>query len=103
MIFEYKQDKYKFEFHHTPYNPEFPDALRSTECYLFQEFDGAWRMVAEGWADCTADDNFCKETGRKVALTRTLRSCPDKQFKRTLWNVYLTRKALAAACDSVRV
>ena len=31
-----------------------------------------WATVATGWSKCMPQDSFCKETGRKNALTRAV-------------------------------
>ena len=44
-------------------------------------------------AACSSDDNFNKETGRKIALTRALKNIPGftKQARTAFWDVYLHR------------
>lgn len=51
-------------------------------------------IAAEGAALCGLRDNFCRETGRKLALARALLSAADvfsREARRAFWTAYLTR------------
>lgn len=63
-----------------------------THCYIERHLDGKWRTNDRlmGVACCSLDDNFNKETGRKIALARCLRPC-DPAFKKAAWEAYLGR------------
>lgn len=50
-----------------------------------------WLNLNYGMAKCGKRDNFCKETGRKIALTRALRCFDDKEFRTAIWNAYFHR------------
>ncbi len=45
-----------------------------------------------GWATCSPEDNFEKEKGRKIALTRLARVFDRKEDRRAIWQAYLGRK-----------
>ena len=52
-----------------------------------------WLNMNYGNAKCGKHDNFCKETGRKIALTRAL-TYPtqlDKEVRTAIWNAYFMR------------
>jgi len=59
----------------------------TTHCYL-RDNDG--KMVSLGIAKCGKKDNFCKETGRKISLTRAIKEFP-KEIRRDFWKCYLNR------------
>ena len=46
-----------------------------------------------GRAYCSSQDQFCKETGRKIALSRALQKATvlDKQDRTTIWRLYHER------------
>uniref|UniRef100_A0A6M3IK71 Uncharacterized protein n=1 Tax=viral metagenome TaxID=1070528 RepID=A0A6M3IK71_9ZZZZ len=46
--------------------------------------------VGHGIANCSVGDAFCKETGRKLALTRALRDLP-KPVRKAIWEAYFQR------------
>jgi len=50
-----------------------------------------WLNLCYGTAKCGVDDNFCKETGRKIALTRALRYFEDKEIRTAIWDAYFHR------------
>ena len=43
--------------------------------------------IATGWAVCNRTDNFCKDTGRKLSLTRALSGFP-RTMRKQFWNEY---------------
>lgn len=47
-------------------------------------------IIAQGFAACSELDNFSKEAGRKLALTRALRSLP-RADRREIWARYFAR------------
>ena len=60
-------------------------------------------IVAEGMAECHPKDNFCKDTGRKLALARALqilfpskkgkkRSIATRARRRAFWNAYAEKR-----------
>ena len=64
------------------------DGQRVTTCcdiYRDEILDGS-----SGYAVCSKDDNFCRATGRKIALTRALQNYP-REFRREVWQAYHKR------------
>lgn len=50
-------------------------------------------VVGSGVAYCSSRDQFCKETGRKLALSRTLLDIfQDRSIRRLAWQAYFARK-----------
>jgi len=58
-----------------------------TECCLLKEDNS---IVTVGNASCAINDCFCKETGRKIALTRAVSTLPKSERKK-VWEAYLNR------------
>ena len=73
----------KVDFHYGEDN-----GLRVTECKV--NFLSSLRLPQIGKAVCSPEDNFCKATGRKVALTRALRTLP-RDLRKEVWDTYLER------------
>lgn len=82
---------------HQPFVPD----RRETLCFIDEE-DAPGITFATGSAICAASDVFCKNTGRKVALTKALRCekirnvcganpATEKQFRTAAWQCYLKR------------
>jgi hypothetical protein len=77
-----------------------------TTCIVKQYFTGVDEptLIAEEFAECHPDDQFNKEKGRKLALTRVLDVLfpPDpwdsdshednRENRQAFWDVYLSRK-----------
>lgn len=59
---------------------------RATTCIVFNEFE---EEVTHGVANVHPSDNFCKEKGRKIALSRAIASW-DKNYREQVWNEYRT-------------
>jgi len=78
---------------------------RLTHCGIFEipkEEKGEIKKLAFGVAKCSEHDNFCKEKGRKVALTRALLqgasefsgvSQSHKDLRGKVWEAYRNRGA----------
>ncbi len=77
--------QYRIGFRYDPLSPTVTDAFL---------LDEAGVVFAGGRAWCHENDNFCKETGRKLALTRAVKDLPKEQRK-AVWEAYLNRKVLA--------
>ena len=94
---------YSFKFYHkndgdtqgkqptppiTKLSTKVPIALleRATTCIIFNE---AGEEVSSGTANVHPKDNFCKEKGRKIALSRAIKSW-DKTYREQVWNEYRT-------------
>lgn len=52
--------------------------------------DEALQLVATDLAECSLKDNFCRETGRKISLTRAIRVF-DKSVRKQIWEAYFNR------------
>ena len=49
------------------------------------------KYMGFGWASCSDKDQFNKNTGRKVALSRALRSF-DREFRKKVWRAYFNAR-----------
>lgn len=72
---------YSFKFQHNTTGKE-----RGTVCRVFNE---AGNQVVYGVSNVHPKDNFCKEKGRKIALSRAIKSW-DKAYREQVWNEYRT-------------
>ena len=72
---------YSFKFQHNTTGQE-----RGTVCRIFNE---AGEQVIYGVSNVHPQDNFCKEKGRKIALSRAIKSW-DKAYREQVWNEYRT-------------
>ena len=72
---------YSFKFQHNTTGQE-----RGTVCRIFNE---AGEQVIYGVSNVHPQDNFCKERGRKIALSRAIKSW-DKAYREQVWNEYRT-------------
>ncbi len=72
------------------YKPGIPpngfETVRSTSCSIVSGDDVQW-----GYSWCHRNDQFSKETGRKLALTRALIN-RDRSFRTAAWKAYFERK-----------
>ena len=59
---------------------------RATTCIIFNE-EGI--EVSSGTANVHPKDNFCKEKGRQISLSRAIASW-DKNYREQVWNEYRT-------------
>lgn len=77
-------DHFSITFRHTS---AVGNKLRETHCSIFQNNE----RIADGYAVCAPEDNFCKATGRKTALNRTLdQSDLLRRHRAIIWDLYLT-------------
>ena len=72
---------YSFKFQHNTTGKE-----RGTMCWIFNEVGD---QVVYGVSNVHPQDNFCKEKGRKIALSRAI-SKWDKSYRTQVWNEYRT-------------
>ena len=72
---------YSFKFMHNTTGKE-----RGTVCRVFNE---AGDQVTYGVSNVHPKDNFCKEKGRKIALSRAITSW-DKAYREQVWSEYRT-------------
>ena len=92
MTFEYAGEEYRITFKHDRLPlPTAPDIMvRGTRCLIGPE--GAIRYV--GCSYCHPSDNFCRETGRKIALKKALLWYDNelwRGFRTAAWKAYLGR------------
>lgn len=85
MKFTYDGTEYKITFVYARERY----AQRVVYCNLWDRTP-AWEVVAKAYSQCHPDDQFCKETGRKVALRRALEGF-DKPFRTAVWQAYHAR------------
>lgn len=63
---------------------------RTTRCIIQKRGDD---ISFIGVAECSINDMFVKETGRKLSLARALKETDlSKEERRTIWETYLNRK-----------
>jgi len=55
------------------------------------QFKTARDLELSGAASCDKRDNFCKETGRKIALARAVETMPRSE-RQIVWEGYRARK-----------
>ena len=82
-------------------HPVVDSGRRATICRILeQEPDVAnhWTMLSEGRVECSQQNNFNKEVGRKLALERALlrkdpfgNKCFGKNDRRIVWEHYFCR------------
>ena len=84
---------YSFKFQHNTGNSkgklekeEDSQVERGTVCRVFNEVGD---QVTYGVSNVHPQDNFCKEKGRKIALSRAITSW-DKNYREQVWNEYRT-------------
>ena len=65
---------------------ETPRRVRATWCWVNE--DGTLNKVCAGAAQCSEQDAFDRKIGRKLALTRALKSMP-REFRRQACAAYL--------------
>jgi hypothetical protein len=79
-------------------------AQMRTECIVEENVGGEWKLLAFGVAMLHPTDNFCKETGRKIALRKALAASSyftprnsiatqmlGRNRRRAMWNAYHSR------------
>ncbi len=66
---------------------------RVTVCQIINvDNSGNELVVSEGASMCNPRDNFCKEYGRKLSLTKALRMTQlDKNQRKVVWDAYFNR------------
>ena len=61
-----------------------------TECMILERIDEQLiEIVGQGVAKCSKKDNFCKATGRKIALARAIKENFTKEGRKIFWDAYL--------------
>lgn len=78
--------------HETRYErPDYPN--RFTRCYICKlpKEDEDAEFVGYGEAHCHPNDNFCRATGRKIALSRAITAIPNKKTRKEIWEKYFEK------------
>jgi hypothetical protein len=70
--------------------PQIPIGSNGTTTATLSSPEGI--VMFEGKANCHPNDNYCKETGRVLALQDMTRTIDDASIKHELWEVYKNRK-----------
>ena len=91
MTFKFKGEQYRISFQHGMFPlPLAPDkSVRGTRCSVGPE---GQNNIGYSW--CSPQDNFRRETGRKVALKRALLwygGSSWRAFRTAAWKAYLER------------
>lgn len=60
-----------------------------TQCWITER--DTQQFVSKGFALCSSKDNFNREKGRKVSLSRALKNFP-KEKRTEVWTLYFMRK-----------
>lgn len=72
--------------------PFFTYSGNSTYCYLLKDRESL--EVVSGGAYCRPPDQFCKATGRRIALTKALKASNlTKEERREVWTEYFEHHA----------
>ena len=90
MTFEYAGEQYRITFSHNEIYPLPTDQsvlVRGTRCD-FKRGAMPIGLYGNGYSYCHPNDNFCRETGRKLALARALR-VHIRPFRTAAWKAYL--------------
>lgn len=78
-----------FRFFHTKANRK---RQRTTQCIVLRRQSGDTpTLLYSGLAVCSKRDNFNKETGRKLALTRAIERL-SREERAAIWSTYLDRQ-----------
>ena len=91
--------EYKVSFYHERFSSPVGFLLASgmrpiiarTVCRIWYRDDWGGGTPGEAW--CSAEDQFNKETGRKIALTRALKNAGfDKPARSLFWEAYFKKR-----------
>jgi hypothetical protein len=74
------------------YITEFKDRTVGTKATLLCLFPELGAAEHVGFSQCSPKDNFNKETGRKIALARTLTNAFTKEQRTQVWRQYFARR-----------
>lgn len=82
------------EFQHRWTRPVSNPPPKQTGCLIFLSADR--RLLGFGTANCSTSDQFCRATGRKLALTRAVADLP-KHVRKAIWEGYW--RATRGVCE----
>ena len=96
MKVDYGQESYLVNFRHEFPGKEGKKGYRRTVCQVYklgpkESFPDKRELLNTGVATCSPLDQFAKEVGRKVSLTRALQGS-EKDFRTAIWKTYFNRK-----------
>lgn len=101
MRFEVGEQQYSVDFDHVilpraEYDCAVHHCIRgATYAVLQTGQNGNRKVIADAFALCSASDNFCKETGRKLALRRLLDHTGwSREARRAVWQAYWRSKGV---------
>ena len=60
----------------------------TTTCLITEK--GTRKVLYRGRSECSARDQFCKDVGRKYALSRAVKSMP-RNTRKMIWEAYFNR------------
>lgn len=94
MIINNNEHDIRISFKHTS-----NDQFRQTQCIVDKvvtggRFNTDGILLCKGLATCSPKDNFCKDTGRKIALARAIGSM-NKEWRTMIWNAYFNRNMVS--------
>ena len=100
MRVEYGKESYLVSFRHEFPGKEEKDGYRKTVCEVYRlgprkSVPPERELISTGVATCSPLDQFQKEVGRKVSLTRALQETApslNKDFRAAIWKTYFNRK-----------
>ena len=87
--------EYNVHFHHFIYRRQ-----QWTQCLIVNTEEPEKNYG--GYANCSPTDNFCRATGRKIALARAIRGLFNREGRKAFWAAYweerkkVTKKLWAA-------
>lgn len=88
MRVETSAGSYFIDWKHIPVEVEIKKISHITECLIKSETN---IPITTNSAFCSGKDNFCREKGRKISLSRAVMFF-DKQVRTEIWKAYLNRK-----------
>jgi len=77
------------DFLHRRWDNNAEDSRGQTICEITEK--GTKNVLFSGSSLCSSRDNFCKETGRKIALARAIRDLP-RDVRQLVWADYFSRR-----------
>ena len=79
MQFEYGGELFRIQFEHGTDANGF--SRKHTACTILRHNGDDWLLFSTGYAKCVASDQYCKETGRKLALMRATKEGSAKHLE----------------------
>lgn len=94
MLVTFHNTKFKVIFSHSQSRtPAFGTTAGNTLCEIriLDTTKGISTTLYKGRAICQIGDQYCKETGRKIALKRALENINNRDMRRAFWQAYHSR------------